>query len=173
MWEYLKYNNTELSQVFLSIGTRKVKVFLDRTDVRHVWIINPITDKPLKVGLASGWTPKLRIYEEKPIHKSAWIKEIRLIQQLTKAKITPFLYGKKKSLMERSELIKNGKKMTKTVRKENEKANETLRKHPNKRLETSRQVERFSDQEPLTKIDWRALHPIPSTKFPNKSRRRQ
>ena len=172
-WEYLRYNSTELSRIFSSIGGKKVKIFMDRRDVRQVWIINPITDMPLMVGLASGWAREIaKLYEGMPIHKSAWIKEVKTIKCLTNAKLTPLLYGKEKSLLQRNEIIKNGIKETKMVRKEKEKQRESMRKNQKcQNQEPALPVdEQLSEHEKEgnSEIDWRSLKPLPSSNFPKK-----
>jgi len=130
VWEHLKYNSKDLARVLNVIGKKDVKVLLDRRDIRNVWVINPITEKPLKVGLASGWAQEIaNMYGDKPISASAWIKEIRMIKRHVKTRITPYLYGKVQSRIERENILKDAKRKTKILRKEKEMQKEIKRKN--------------------------------------------
>ncbi|MDH5403302.1 MAG: DDE-type integrase/transposase/recombinase, partial [Candidatus Heimdallarchaeota archaeon] len=54
-WHHLKYNSTELVEVYGQIGSEKITFLQDGRDIRSIWVINPINDRPIRVGLASGW----------------------------------------------------------------------------------------------------------------------
>ena len=130
VWEHLKYNNEELALLFKRVGEKQeVKILLDTRDIRNIWVVDPITEKPIKVGLASGWAQKIaNIYGDTPINASAWKKQVAQIKEITKERITPFLYGKMESKLQRKELIKSSKKTTKFIRKEREQQKEAIRK---------------------------------------------
>lgn len=136
VWEHLKYNSTELAKIYNVTGKKKVKILLDRRDVRNLWVVNPITEKPLKVGLASGWAQAIaKVHRNKPINASAWIRDVRFLKKYWKSRISPHKYEKEISRLQREELLKNAKKETKLIRKEKEKMRETKRKSINDKIQ--------------------------------------
>ncbi len=129
VWEYLKYNTKELSEIYAVKGKSIVKLLLDRRDVRNAWIINPITENLLKIRLATGWAKALlEGHSNMPVNKSAWIREVRRVKSIIRSKLTPYKYKKEISRLQREKLLKKSKKETKLIRREQEKAREVLRK---------------------------------------------
>ena len=126
VWHHLKYNNKGLSRIYNKIGKQTVEVLLNPRDIRCVWVINPTDSNPIRVDLGSGWAQAIaKVYGDKPIHASAWKRDLKLITFRLKSRISPFLYQKEISRVKREKLLKNAKKTTKTTRKEKEKIKET------------------------------------------------
>jgi len=142
VWEYLKYNNNELAQVFATIGEgNTVNVLLDRRDIRYIWVINPINEKPIKVGLASGWAKALlETYGDLPINSSAWVRDVKLIRSRIRGRLTPYIFKIEQSKLERAKLFNEEKKTTKRVRREREKAKESNRKSLHQRIKTTEEI---------------------------------
>jgi len=136
VWEHLKYNNKELSEVFATIGKGvKVNVLLDRRDIRYVWVVNPINDQPIRVGLASGWARAiLEVYGDVPINASAWKRDVKIVKSNLKKRIDPYKFKKEYSKLQRAKLLKGAKKESKRIRREKEKARETNRKNQNRKI---------------------------------------
>lgn len=180
VWEHLKYNNSELAKVFNVTGKKRVKVLIDRRDVRNTWVVNPITEKPIKVGLASGWAQAIaKIHENKPINASAWKRDVKLLKERMKCRISPHCYQKELSRLQRQELMKKAKKETKLIRREREKMRETKRKSINDKIQTKslNSVVKKSDQNDIQKekiyekkwkkekIDWSKVKELPTDSF--------
>lgn len=129
VWHHLKYNNKELVKAYNQIGRQKVEVLLNSRDIRCVWVVTPGSRRPIKVELASGWAQAIaKLHGDRPIHASAWDKDVKLLREHLKTRISPFLYQKEMSRMARDELLKAAEKTTKTARKQSEQARETERK---------------------------------------------
>ncbi|MHA1129425.1 MAG: TnsA endonuclease N-terminal domain-containing protein [Candidatus Helarchaeota archaeon] len=172
VWEYLKYNNLQLSEIFDVTGKIKVEVLLDNRDIRNIWVINPITkNSTIKVGLASGWAKAVAsVHGKNPINASAWIKEVRLMRKIHRTRITPYLYQKEISRKKRRQLLEASKKKSKAIRKKEEKARETNRKSINNKIQPeikslSSQKNRSDSQDNQSenskpkKIDWSSIQP--------------
>ncbi len=135
VWHHLKYNNRDLVAVYNQIGKQKVEVLLNSRDIRCVWVVPPNTSNPLKVELASGWAQTIaKLHGDKPIHASAWRRDIKLLKEHLKARISPFLYQKEMSRIMRNTLLKTAEKNTKTTRKQSEKTREMERKSFTKKI---------------------------------------
>lgn len=179
VWKHLKYNNAELAKIFNVIGKRKVKVLINRRDVRNVWIINPITEKPIKVGLASGWAQAIvKIHGSKSINASAWKRDVKLLKERLKKRISPHSYQKELSRLQRQELIKKAKKETKLIRRKREKMRESKRKSITDKIQTKSLLsipktdqnnipEEKKDKKKWKKekIDWSKVQELPTDSF--------
>lgn len=129
VWHHLKFNNKDLVRIYNSKGKMKVDMLINPKDVRCVWVIDPDTSKPIRVDLSHGWAQTIaKIHGDKPIHASAWNKEIKSLNQQLKHRITSYSYVKEKSRVNREELLKVAKENTKNQRKEKEKQLEITRK---------------------------------------------
>jgi transposase InsO family protein len=181
VWEYLKYNNRELSKLYNIIGKMNVDVLLNPRDIRCVWVVNPRSSIPIKVDLGSGWAQAItKIHGNKPIHASAWKMDIRQLKKMLKTRLSPFLYQKEMSRMKRNEIIRNAKKITKKTRREMEKVKETNRKsisHPVfssslnsvEKSEDNIKSKDFSNEKKKKKkknIDWSKVSTLPTDNFP-------
>ncbi|NMC04859.1 MAG: hypothetical protein GYA24_06595 [Candidatus Lokiarchaeota archaeon] len=128
-WEFLYYNNTQLSNLYHKIGSSQIEFLRDRRDVRRVWVIDPESNEPFLVGLGMGWGKALlETYKDKPVNESEWIRRVRWLQKRVKRTLTPYLFKTNISAQMRLEAVENAKKEQKKVRKEREKVNETIRK---------------------------------------------
>lgn len=128
-WEFLFYNNTQLSSLFHKIGDVQIEFLRDRRDVRRVWVIDPESNVPFLVGLGMGWGKALlETYNDKPVTESEWIKRVRWLQKRIKKTVSPYLFKTHISAQMRLEAVENAKKEQKKVRREREKTNETIRK---------------------------------------------
>lgn len=172
IWEYLKYNNKALGELYNTVGNVEITFLLDRRDVRQIWVINPTNAEPIRVELASGWAQEIaNFFENKPIHKTAWKREIRLLKQKTDAEITPYLYGKMKSRIAREELQQNAMIAKKSVRKEREKIKEASIKSTSNKLNAPtnssvvKELETIEKEKPKKKIDWSTIKKLPTDEF--------
>lgn len=145
IWEHLIYNNQELAKVYRRIGKQTVKVFLNQRDIRNVWVLPSNESVPIYVDLASGWAQAIaNVYADAPIHASAWIKDISQIKTTLQTRITPFIYHKEISRVQRNQLLADAKQITKTTRKESEKIKETKRKAKFDQMKIDRKDEKKS-----------------------------
>jgi putative transposase len=182
VWHHLKYNNKEVANLYKQIGKQKIEMLLNTRDIRNIWLIPPNSSKPMKVELASGWAQSIaKLHGDRPIHASAWIKELKQIKMNLKTRISPYLYLQEVSRIQRHELLKNAEKDTRTARKEQEKIKETKRKaldikiqpSSNKSLENEKLEENEVETDEKSKnnkkkveIDWKNLQNFPTYKFP-------
>ncbi|MHA1672159.1 MAG: TnsA endonuclease N-terminal domain-containing protein, partial [Promethearchaeota archaeon] len=129
VWEYLTYNNKELARMYNKIGKQNVSVLLNQRDVRSVWVVVPNEIMPIQVELGSGWAQAIaKIHGNRPIHASAWLKDVKYLRKRFKSQLSPLIYQKELSRLKRENLLAKAKKTTKTTRKEKEKMRETGRK---------------------------------------------
>ncbi|MHA1619359.1 MAG: hypothetical protein ACTSVZ_08755, partial [Promethearchaeota archaeon] len=129
VWEYLVYNNKQLARIYNKQGKGDVSVLINQRDIRSVWVVIPREPKPIKVGLGSGWAQAIaKIHGNRPINASAWKTDIKWIKKKLKSKISPHLYQKEMSRLQRENLLNNAKRKTKSVRKAQEKGLETNEK---------------------------------------------
>ncbi len=129
-WEHLRYNSKELADIHKIRGNEEVTILRDTRDVRRVWVINPIDNKPLFVGLGSGWAAALLgCHGDKPVHESAWRRDVNLVRRKTKERLSPHLYTMHIAEQERLILVDNAKKLHKTARREREKIIEANKKN--------------------------------------------
>ena len=161
VWEYLTYNNKELARIYNKIGKRKVSVLINQRDIRCVWVVVPNESMPIQVELGSGWAQAIAtIYGNVPIHASAWKSDIKLLKKRFKTKISPHIYHKEISRLQRENLLTKAKKVTKKARKEKEKRKETSRKSKYNKTPSSNKEEKKEKQKsskPKYKpedIDW-------------------
>jgi putative transposase len=129
VWHHLRYNNKELVAVYNQFGRQKVEVLLNYRDIRCAWVVPTQTQKPIKVELASGWAQAMvKLYGDKPVHASAWDRDVKILREHLKNRISPYIYLKELSRMMREELLKTAEKTTKTTRKQSERTREVERK---------------------------------------------
>lgn len=178
VWEHLRYNNKALGKLHDTIGDQKVDVLLNSRDIRCVWVIPPDSSTPIKVELASGWAQTIaNVHGDKPIHASAWKKDVSLLKNHLKLRISPFLYQREMSRLQREELLRTAEKNTKTARKEQEKVKETERKSIDLKMQppshnaSDNKDSEDSHGEPASKkkkveIDWKNLKNFPTYDFP-------
>ncbi len=134
-WEHLRYNSKELAEIHKIRGNEGITIMRDTRDVRRIWVINPIDNKPLFVGLGSGWAAALlETYGDKPVHESAWRRNVSIVRRLTKERLSPYLYTSQISEQERNALVENARKQHKIARKEREKNIETGKKSIDQKL---------------------------------------
>ncbi len=172
-WEYLRYNSRELSEIHQILGDGKISIRRNKRDIRAIWIQHPTANTFIKVGLGSGWaTTILKIYDDKPIHETAWIKYVKSLQGEVKEKMTPLLLRTYISKQERKDLINCSKKMTRSARKESEKVKETIRKDIGTRVgvksesvEIEEPSEIIIDYRPKKKIDLSNVQLLPTDRF--------
>jgi hypothetical protein len=139
LWEYLNYNSKELAEIYKIVGNIEVSIMRDIRDIRRIWVINPVNDKPIRVGLGTGWaTAMLETYGNKPVQESAWCRNVKMVKEQTKEKLTPYLYTRYLSEQERLALVKNAKKQQKIVRKERERMRETSKNNIDRRLASNK-----------------------------------
>jgi hypothetical protein len=125
-WDHLIYNSTELGEIYKIRGNEEITILRDTRDIRRIWIINPISDRPILVGLGCGWAAAiLNAYSDKPVHESAWTRDVKGLKIGNKGKITPFVFMKQVSEEKRKAIMDHAKKEQKARRKEREKSNET------------------------------------------------
>ena len=182
-WEYLKYNNKELGQLYKRIGKIKVKVLQDRRDIRHMWVISPLDEKPIQVGLGSGWASVIaEIHDELPINASAWIREVRWLKENNIKRITPYNYQRTRLREKRRALLEKSKRESKKIRREKERTRESKRRRIGTRLQSYQFEEKVkSHREKETdslnikkkekrrkKIDWDEIGQLrlPTSEFP-------
>jgi putative transposase len=177
-WEHLRYNNRQLTRLYRTIGNEKVGVLLNPRDIRNIWVTHPSEAKPIKVELASGWAQVIaRVYGDRPIHASAWKKDLSALKDKFRRKMSPFLYQREMSRVQREGLVQEALKATKTARKENEKAKETARKSPDREVQPASNpvmdgnISDNAEEEPARKkkkveIDWNNLKNFPTYDFP-------
>ena len=79
----------------------------------------------------------LETYGDKPVHESAWRRNVIAVKQFTKERLTPYIYKAHMSRQERETLVENAKKLQKSVRKEKEKLNEARKKNIDRKLSVS------------------------------------
>jgi len=136
-WEYLNYHSKELAEIYNNVGNVEVSIMRDTRDIRRIWVVNPINNKPIRVGLGTGWaTALLETYGNKPVQETAWCRNVKLVKNRTTEKLTPYLYTKYISELERLAIVKNAKKQQKIVRKEKEKMIEANKKSIDQKLTT-------------------------------------
>lgn len=176
-WEYLKYHNKELAELHDVLGDSRVTVLRDRRDVRNIWVENKAENRYIRVGLGSGWAVALlESHGDRPVHASAWIKNIRDLKSELKEKVSPFLYKNYISKLKRMELINSSKMQKKKVRKELEKEKESIRKGirgnilPNEPSKTSeeqdtKETETLKPAKPKKEIDWSKIDLLPTDEF--------
>ena len=168
-WAHLLYNSPELAEIYKATGKRPVDILLDRQDIRQIWVVNPLTNVPLQVGLGSGWAQAIvKIYGDKPVNASAWKREVRALRWKTKARITPFLYQKEASQRQRELMTQNAEKETKTARKEQEKVKEATRKGLRNKVTSPPPPNPAGTPKPVPKrdIDWSQVTRLPTDDFP-------
>ncbi|MFX0171120.1 MAG: TnsA endonuclease N-terminal domain-containing protein [Candidatus Hodarchaeota archaeon] len=187
---YLKFRNPELDQVFATTGKTKVEVWIDRRNIRNVWIINPINKKPIKTSLGEGWASIImNIHGDIPIDLTTWKKTCKEIRKYNIREITPFAYHKHMSRRKREQLLEKGRMKTKRVRHEKEKMIENKERTSFSRLSptTTSKVENDIIIEETTsgdktvknkpkikkkeEIDWDTIQPIPSRPMGDKKRK--
>ena len=178
VWYHLKYNNQELSNLYKRIGREKVEILLNPRDIRYIWVVDPSTSKPIKVGLGSGWAQSIaKIHGTNPIHASAWRTDLKSMKKKFKTKISPYYYQREMSKIKREELINKAKTDTKTVRKEREKIREVRKKSITSKIK-SPVIEEVVIMDKETKksnsskkkkldIDWDNLPTFPVDDFPS------
>jgi hypothetical protein len=153
IWEYLNYNSTELGEIYKTLGKIDVSIMRDTRDVRRIWVVNPINNKPIRVGLGPGWaTTLLETYGDKPVQETAWRRTVKLVSRHAKEKLTPFLLRKLISERERLALLEGTKKQQKNVRKEKEKALEANKNNIDQKL-SSRTGDTSREAFPLLEPD--------------------
>jgi len=176
VWHHLKYNNQELARLYKKIGKRTIEILLNQRDIRHVWVVDPSTSKPIKVGLGSGWAQSIaKIHGTDPIHASAWRTNLKLMRLKFKSKISPYSYHREMSKIKREELINKAKRETKTARKEREKVNEARKKSMTPKIKIREEGEKIVEDNrnnPQIKkkrqdIDWDNLPTYPVDDFPS------
>jgi hypothetical protein len=182
VWHHLKYNNKELAEVYNQIGRQKVDVLVNSRDVRCVWVVPPDSSSPLKVELASGWAQAiLKLHGDRPIHASAWDKDVKLLREHLKTRISPFVYEKEMSRVQRDNLLRTAEKTTKIARKQSEREKEASRKSISAKVLTTRnsqsivvgaseksQAAEGSEVE-REEIDWDNLPSFPTDNFPKEA----
>ncbi len=176
VWHHLKYNNKELSKVYKRIGNNPIEVLLNPRDIRNVWVIDPSSSIPIKVGLGSGWAQSIaKIHENNPINASAWKMDLKLMKNRFKTKISPYSYQREMSKIKRDELIRMAKIETKSFRKEKEKIKETRDKSISLKIKTSLieedtdiTAEKEENKNKNIDIDWDNLPTFPVYEFPAK-----
>jgi len=170
-WEHLSYNNARIGELYKRVGKVELSILMDRRDVRHVWIVDPESQEPIMTGLATGWAQEIaNEHGVKPIHKSAWINEMKRLKNETRTKITPYLYGKMQSRKKRDEIKTRAGKTKKSIRKEVERIKETERKDVSKKLQAVQETSQKNDAEepeerPRKDIDWSKVTRLPTDDF--------
>ena len=178
VWYHLKYNNQELSNLYKRIGKENVEILLNPRDIRSIWVVDPSTSKPIKVGLGSGWAQSIaKIHGTNPIHASAWRTDLKLMKNRFKTKISPYSYQREMSKIKREELISKARIDTRTARKEREKIREVRKKSITSKIKAP-VIEEVDIKDIETKestpskkkkldIDWDNLPTFPVDDFPS------
>ena len=184
VWERLRYNNKDLSKVYETIGKEKVEVLLNPRDIHCVWVVPPDASTPIKAELASGWAQSIaKVHGDKPIHASAWKKDVNALKDQLRTRLSPFLYEREMSRIKRDELLKSARHATKTARREIEKASETKRKSlpdkiqpnnapaPSESNQGDGKVAKGASQKQKKRvdIDWDNLPTLPTDDFPKEA----
>ena len=169
-WEHLNYNSERINSLYKQLGSVKLTIMMDRRDIRLIWIIDPVTSEPIITGLGSGWAKVIaEEHGNNPIHKSAWLKEIRSLRIENKGKISPYEYGKQISRRKRMELRDKAAKIKKSVRKSNEKRLESMRKSLSKKIEGEKPEKEGRSEKEITnskkEIDWSKITSLPTDDF--------
>lgn len=172
-WLNLRYNNRILVELYKKHGKKEVTILRDTRDVRHIWVLDPLTDKPIQVGLGAGWAATLlETHGDKPVHESAWKRNVNEVRKHVKERLTPYLYKKHASKELRFALLDDSIKKQKRVRKEREKAKETSRNQLEEKVSMQDEKqddrslpEKEEEQKPGKKIDWSKIKKLPTDSF--------
>ncbi len=118
----LKYSSPELINLYKRKGKIEIIILYDSRDIRTIWVKNPENSEPIELSLTYGWANTfLENYGSLPISKSFWKKEVELIKDRNRKRITLSIFRKEKGRTFRDKLTvnaKNSKKSKKSRRQD-------------------------------------------------------
>ena len=114
----LNYSSSELITLYNQKGRIKLTILYDMRDIRVIWALHPETKKPIELELTYGWANTfVEVYGHAPIALSFWKKEIALIRERNRQRISLALFRKEKGKEYRSQLRKRARETKKSKRK--------------------------------------------------------